>query len=227
MVVMLTPEYRMPLDYFVSGTHFPGMTAPDREDLLMRRMTPDDWADNYLNPVQTAIQGALDRLYGFGTFGVDVDQEGFAYVTPLQPIPKQNFESKQSKRSWYADEILRMAGADGRVRMGDRTLQQEAWYDSGTVIDPSKKKKKAPPTGFQLRVKDDENQAKHDSLVKELQKRKKDGENIKDPARLANWILLQKAGRSRRKKDVEAEESVENEISLTSIERRMRSLLNR
>ena len=59
--------------------------------------------------------------------------------------------------------------------------------------------KKAPPAKFQLKVKDSDNLAKHNRLVKELEARKKAGENIKNPAALANWIMLQKAGRMSRK----------------------------
>ena len=204
LVLRLEPEYRMPLDYYVSGTGFPGAKGGEMGPIAAK-LGRIEWENYYATPVRDAVQRSVDNLYGAGTYEVDVDLDGFVYVTGLQPIPAQNFGSlsqpkgastmsypkdsnlgaMESKGSWYANEMLRMAGVKGD-RLNDRRLDEK--YTGGALlIDPDKKKKKAPPTGFQLRVKDDANQAAHNKLVKELEKRKKEG-SAWNPGRLEDVV---------------------------------------
>ena len=218
-VLRLAPEYRMPLDYYVSGTDFPGPKGGEHP--LARHLTQRDWENSYATPVRDAVQKAADDLYGAGVYGVDVDLEGYVYVTGLLPVPAQNFGSlspppgastmsypkdsnlrRESRGTWYTDELLRMAGVRGE-RLDDRRLSEEGAYtgksqnkvQTGGYVIGSGSKKKAPPATFQLRIKDSANQAAHNGLVAQLRKRKKAGEKIDDPEKLANWIMLQKAGR--------------------------------
>lgn len=88
----LEPEMRMPKDYFVSGTRFPGMTGPDELDYTAQGSV-DQWFDSYVNPVQGMVQGTLDNLYGVGAFKAEVDYDGYVLVSALQPFPPQNFVS--------------------------------------------------------------------------------------------------------------------------------------
>jgi hypothetical protein len=199
-VMCMEPEYRVPRDYFVSGTHFGTSQAKPYEV----------WMDTYANPVRNSIQNTLNNLYGVGVFDVEIDAEGFAYVTFMgadlsqgsRSVPKNHFES----------EILRMAGVDGRVKYADRSLN-EAWYDSGTVIDVSDKpKKKQPPPKFQMKVKDADNLAAFNQLVNKLKAQKKAGKNIRDPEALAGWIGMRMAGRKARAGRKSAEESVSTDL---------------
>jgi hypothetical protein len=80
---------------------------------------------------------ALDTLYGVGTYGVEVDDEGYVVIAN-KPIPPQNFESVQVSRglntvapnldvaafktasapksTWYTNTILDMAGVGERKK---------------------------------------------------------------------------------------------------------------
>lgn len=92
MALVLEPEMRMPKDYFVSGTRFPGMTGPDELDYSARG-GENEWFDAYVNPVQGMVQSALDNLYGPAAYKAEVDAEGYVVVSALQPTPPQNFKS--------------------------------------------------------------------------------------------------------------------------------------
>lgn len=230
----LEPEMRMPKDYFVSGTHFPGMTGPDVYDYSFSK-GEEEWFDSYVSPVQTMVQSTLDNLYGARSFKAEVDTEGYVYISPIQPIPPQNFgsyasddvpttsnlsapmESKMSKTAWYADEIRRMAGVDGRERLSDRKLD-EAWYDSGKVIDVSDKpkKKQSPAAKFPYHAKSKDDLAKFNVLVAKLKQQKKDGAPIKNPEALAQWIGLRSAGKKAH---------AESLVTTATIEQRMAALL--
>lgn len=228
LVLRLEPEYRMPLDYYVSGTGFPGAKGGEMGPIAAK-LGRIEWENYYANPVRDAVQRSVDNLYGEGTYEVDVDEEGYVYVTGLQPIPAQNFGSlsqpkgastmsypkdsnlgtMESKGSWYANEMLRMAGVKGD-RLNDRRLDEK--YTGGALLidpDKKKKKKKEPPASFPVMVKDVKNQAAYDALVAKLKERKAAGEKgIEDPERLANWIFLQNAGRKSRGGKSATEEAV-------------------
>lgn len=141
MVIRLEPEYRMPLDYYVSGTGFPGPKGGEIGPIAAK-LGRIEWENYYANPVRDAVQLSVDNLYGAGTYEVDVDEDGFVYVTGIQPIPAQNFGSLsqpkgastmsypkdsnlrgESKGSWFASEMLRMAGVTGE-RLTDRRLTE-------------------------------------------------------------------------------------------------------
>jgi hypothetical protein len=80
----------------------------------------------------------------------------------------------------------------GRLAEIAASLQLEA---DGKLIDISdKKKKKEPPATFPLEFKDKDNDAIHQAFIQKLlaQPRKTKIRNVK---RLANWIMLQVAGR--------------------------------
>lgn len=240
--LQLEPEMRMPKEYFVSGTRFPGMTGPDETDYGSEDHS-DEWFDSYVEPVQSAVQMTLDTLYGVGMFKVEVDLNGYVVVSK-QPIPPQNFGSwasdnlpkdtnlmpMESKKTWYEDAVLRMAGVGNHERLADRKLA-EAWYDSGTVIDlnKDKKSKKQPPLKFG-KVKDKDNMAAFDQLVSRLKAQKKAGADIRDPEALAGWIGLRMAGKkgaaARKSKTPEENTETESE-SLSDLTERMRALLNK
>ena len=138
-MLQFEPELRIPKDYFVSGTKFPGMTGPDETDFPAG--TPGDWYDSYVTPVQSAVQTALDTLYGVGTFSAEVDIDGFVIVTPNAAIPPQNFGSYGSMNlpqdsnntlqtpmpvdsaPWYAEAVLRMAGVGKHEKLADRRFE--------------------------------------------------------------------------------------------------------
>jgi hypothetical protein len=179
-VVQLEPEYRVGSDYFVSGTHFGGNG----------RREYAQWMDSYVTPLQNTIQHTLDNLYGDGAFDVEIDAEGFAFVSSNAPVLKQ--ESRQMpKTRGFESEILRMAGVDGRVKYSDRALTEKRKMDpDADKLVGQPKGKKQPPVKFQMMVKDSDNKAKFDQLVKKLKKQK----GVKDPEALAAWIGLRVAG---------------------------------
>ena len=122
IAIRLAPEYRMPLDYYVSGTHFGG----PRNDFAMmsKSLTVDDWQMNYEQPVKNAVLKTLDNLYGYAMFNVEVDEEGFVYVNNLTFPLKQESKTSRKRKSALAESVLRMAGVDGRERYSDRRLTE-------------------------------------------------------------------------------------------------------
>lgn len=216
----MEPEFRMPRDYFVSGTQFDGPLGTH----YTKGTSAQDWKNDYVDPVRNAVQSTLDNLYGAGAFNVVVDDEGYVFVMGQLDIPPQNFRSsadvnypnpmqsnlrplpqtqeskeKSMGKSWFESEILRMAGVDGRERLADRKLVE--YYEPGTVIDISDKPKAAPkkakkqsPAKFGYNVKSGDDLAKFNRLVKELEAEKKAGAKIRNPKALAQWIGLRSAG---------------------------------
>lgn len=137
-LITLEPEYRIPQDYYVSGTDFPGPLG----GLPRAAGKPHVWQVDYQMPIQNAVQSTLDNLYGEGAFDVEVDAEGYVYVTGLEPIPPQDGRTsinlpipsiapkvtqageRMESKTWYTDELLRMAGVDGSERLTDRYLSE-------------------------------------------------------------------------------------------------------
>lgn len=221
VVLVLEPEYRMPLDYYVSGTEFPGPAEGEvgYEDMTYP-LSRTDWFDNYANPVQTAVQNTLDNLYGLDSYSVGVDSEGYVIVSTKIPTLRQ--ESSTSK-SWFASEVLRMAGVDNSVKYAQMRLTDEEGEDHMDLSEVSAKtakkkamaqaKKEKGQVGPFSPVMTPERQA----LIKKLKAKKKAGAKIDDPEALAYWIGLRAAGK-RRKKNTQDESS-------DSIYSRMNTLL--
>jgi hypothetical protein len=208
------PEMRMPKEYFVSGTRFPGMTGPDEADYGMS-CGGDEWWSSYASPVRSSVQLALDTLYGVGSFKAEVDVDGYVLVTPNLSVPPQNFENRKSvtkpeDRTWYEDAVLRMAGVGGHERLQDRMLSE---------AKKGQAKKSAPPFSGKRSKRD---QKAFDALVADLKAQKKAGASIRDPEALAGWIGLRMAGKKGGSK--RAQESSE---SLSTITERVRSFLRK
>jgi hypothetical protein len=170
IALRLAPEYRMPLDYYVSGTHFGG----PRNDYAMmsKHLSVDDWQMNYEQPVKAAVLKTLDDLYGYAMFNVEVDEEGFVYVNNLTAPLKQESKKRTKRNSVTEAEILRMAGVDGRARYTDRVLSE------------SHQRPLARSTALE------EASAKYKKLVTKLTK-----QGAKEPKALAAFIGRKKLGK--------------------------------
>lgn len=236
-VLKMAPEFRIPRDYYVSGTMFPGPTG----GLTRQADLGHIWQVDYQMPIQNAVQGTLDRLYGDGAFDVEVDTEGFVFVTALEPIPSQdgrthpNLPPKQESREWYTDAILRMAGVGGHDRLGQNRLQEKyeggapiilkkpkdepkatpkqsnAWHNTGIILDP--KKPKGKPKLNTAPPSKKSPQSHKDLWMKLLAQTGSE----EDAGRLLGYIMLRLGGLRGKKKGATKEEGISD---------RMRDLLS-
>lgn len=209
VVMVLEPEYRMPLDYYVSGTEFPGPAEgePGYEDMAYP-LSREDWFDNYADPVQDSVQRTLDSLYGDDSYNVSVDADGFVIVNTNIPTLKQESEApKQESKSWFASEVLRMAGVSGPAKYAQFSLEDDEDHTVLDEVSAKTAKKKAA-----AKAKKEKGQVgpfssamtpERNALIKKLKAKKKAGAKIEDPEALAYWIGLRMAGKKRKKAEQE------------------------
>ena len=202
----LEPEYRVPQAYFLSGTDFPGPYGgytPYAADLDVSQ-----WDSLYATPVGTAVQQVVDNLYGVGEYHVTVDAFGFVLLHNRKPAPSQNVTGtevhmRSESKSWFAGEILRMAGVDGRERLQDRRLDEK--YSGGTI--PMLKGSKKEKESFRVNPPTKNSPQKHKDLWAKIYTSSGEGDDAQT-ARIVASIVSRVGGKSKKKATAPAEESI-------------------